>query len=427
MNKTDVINYGKDYYNTWFLALLPLIVCATFLYSPRVLLICAVASITARATDVAMSVVLKRNMDGEDRGSILAALVFSMMIPVTVPLYVVVVTVALVIMAGKYFFGGKDVYPFSLAALAMCVASVNWPDKIFAAVVPFSKVNFWTGASNNIISGSSVIKLGGLPYISSFDLLLGNHPGAIGTGFVLIIIASAIFLIATKKLSWHAPVTFIATCAVISLLFPRIYGVPRLYSLKYELLCSNIIFFAVFVMNEEATSPKNNKSKIMFGFICGLVSMFFRYFGQYEIGCCFALLIVNATSGFWDRLFESGDMTVKKRFEGVFTVVNKEYKELENKVVKNKTIKEIKDNNLDEENKETIKNNQNSSSKNKTKKSKNNKAKKSNKNDDMSATKTLDIISKAEDYIDEVEFSTQTIDMKEALKSYEEKCGKEEK
>ena len=44
--------------------------------------------------------------------------------------------------------------------------------------------------------------------------------------------------------------------------------------------------------------------------------------------------------------------------------------------------------------------------------------------EDMGKTTTLDIISRAEDDIDQVEFSTQTIDMEQALREFEEKYNK---
>lgn len=428
MDKIKTKTDGRSYYDDMFLALLPIILCASVVYSRRVLLVCGVAAITARVVDVAMALLLKKDIDAEDKSSIIAALTFSMMLPVSIPLYIVVVTVSLVVMAGKHIFGGKDVYPFSLAALGMCVAAVNWPENVFQAVRPLTKVSFWTGEAVNVISGTELIKLGGLPYISTFDLLLGNHPGAMGMGFLLVIFACGAFLIVNKRITWHVPVTFLITCAAFSLIFPRIYGVSRLYSLKYEMLCSSILFFSIFLINEPATTPKNPKAKIFFGFLCGIMTMIFRYFGSYEIGGCFALLLINATVGFWDRLFDA-DSSYEKNMsvaisENLDTVSKKSTKP-QNKVKKSQARE---NDNVSEE--KQIKNN---SSKNNTKKSnknnleKKNSVKPSKQKDNMSYTTTLDIISRAEDSIDEVEFSTQTIDMKEALQNFEKIRNKEEK
>ena len=125
-NKTKSTQRHYDY---MMLALAPIIICASFVYSARVLLVCGVAFITARIVDVAVSVIRKKEIDVEDKTSTVAALTFCMMLPVSVPLYIVIVSVALTVLVGKHVFGGKDVYPFNLAALAMCIAAVNWQVK----------------------------------------------------------------------------------------------------------------------------------------------------------------------------------------------------------------------------------------------------------------------------------------------------------
>lgn len=394
MSSTSKKITNQTHYDDMVLALLPLIICACFMHSARVLLICGTAVVTARIVDVAMCVLRRQEIDRNDKSSMVAALTFCMMLPVSVPLYVVIMPVALATLVGKHIFGGKDAYPFSLAALTLCIAAVNWPSEVFKAVKPFADVNFWTGATRSTVSSSLQIKTGGLPYISTLNLLLGNHAGAMGSGFIVIIITVAVFLLVSKRITWHVPVTFLLTCSAIAVIFPRIYGVSRIDSLKYEILTSAIVFYAVFMLNEPATTPKKPQAKIIFGFLCGVLTMIFRYFGSFEIGGCFALLLVNATEGYWDRLFTKGEEKPDKRQ----IPSQKEKKE-------SKTLYKTAEKAAD-----------------KTEKTKAAKAK-----TNISATTTLDIISRAEDDIDQVEFSTQTIDVREALKAFEEKYNKEGK
>ncbi|MEG1862076.1 MAG: RnfABCDGE type electron transport complex subunit D, partial [Oscillospiraceae bacterium] len=300
MTKPKLNDKPTSHYNDMLLALIPIMLCATVLYGGRVLLICATGFAVARAVDVWVAVMRHKEIDVSDKSSAVAAITFCMLLPVSIPLYVVAMTVALVTLVGKHIFGGKDVYPFSLAALSMCVAAVNWPEEVFKAVKPFSQVAFWSGVSQSTISGAGTIKMGGLPYISNLNLILGNYAGPMGASFVLIIFAVAVFLLSTKRITWHIPVSFLLTCCAFSILFPRIYGISVFTSLKFEMLSGALIFSAIFMLNEPATTPKNPKAKIAFGILVGLVSMLFRYFGSYEIGVCFALLLVNATEGFVD-------------------------------------------------------------------------------------------------------------------------------
>ena len=434
MTHTKHIKTSQQHYDYMLLALMPLIVCACVIYSARVLLICATAFMTARIVDVATAVARKQEIDAGDKSSAVAALTFCMMLPVSVPLYIVVVTVAVTILVGKHIFGGKDVYPFNLAALAMCMAAVNWPEEVFKAVTPMTGVNFWTGAAQSSLTGSSQIKLGGLPYISTFDLLLGNHAAAMGSAFVLVIVSIGVFLLATKHITWHAPVSFLATCIVFSLVFPRIYGVSAIDSLKYEILCSAIVFYAVFMLNEPATTPKNPRAKIVFGILTGLLTMLFRYFGSYEIGGCFALLLVNATEGYWDRLFDKDTIhSAEEKLSSALKIGTKqptEHKKPEPEAKTEKTVKAEKtsEKHTEPANSKKVYKKEEKQPVSKTvktaEKKKSAKNKRTAKEDALSATTTLDIISRAEDDIDQVMFSTQTIDMEEALRAFEEKYNK---
>lgn len=410
MNKTNVRIREQSHYDDMLLALLPIMLCACVMYSARVLLVCAVALLTARIADVAMAVIRKQEIDTSDKSSTVAALVFCMMLPVSVPLYIVVVTVAVTVILGKHAFGGKDVYPFSLSALAMCFAAVNWPNRVLAAVAPLTKVSFWSGAAESALSGASQIKAGGLPYVSTINLLLGYHPGAMGSAFILVILAVAIFLLAEKRITWHIPVSFLVTCAVIAVVFPRIYGVSRFDRLKLELLSSALLFYAVFMLNEPATTPNNPRAKIVFGILSGVLTMLFRYFGSYEIGGCFALLLVNATEGFWDRLFSAGGIFENKRS---FKRWLEQFKANSSKA---KTPVPVSG-----EPAVQVKKRRKSRSQDSGQKSVGEKARKNSKE----TTELLNIISAAEDNIDQVKFTTRTIDVKQALKELEEKQKKE--
>lgn len=351
-------------------ATLPLIFCGTVLYGPRVLLLCAIAMVTAKAVDVVVSMMRHENYDSTDHSSELSAIIFCLMLPVNVPVYVIVVSVLLAVLVGKHCFGGKDVYPFNLAALSMCCAAVNWSDKVFVAVTPFSKVNFWSGATAGAtVTTAGIVKSGGVPAHDTLNLLLGNHPGAMGSDFVLVIAAIGLYLIVTKRITWHIPVSFLLTCMAIAFAFPRVYGFSRVESMQLELLNGVVLFTALFMLNEPTTTPHNPKAKIIYGILAGVLGMMFRYFGGFELGSCFALLLVNTMDNVIDRFAEG------RLFE--------------------KSEKAAEEKNARAESKKAVR-----------------KADKPKKD-------TMDIISEAEDNIDEVLYSTRTISIDEILKAEE--------
>ncbi len=396
-------------------AVMPLILCGWVLYGARVLLLNLVAMVTARAVDVLVSMVRKTEFDSRDNSSVLAAIIFCLMLPVNVPLYVVIVPVVLTILVGKHLFGGSGVYPFNLSALAMCCAAVNWPEAVFSAVVPFTKVELLSGyAANATVSNATILKNGGVPLYDAAQLLLGNYPASMGADFVIVIIALGVFLLLKKRITWHIPVTFLLTCAAIAFAFPRVYGFSRLDSISIEMLTGSVFFVALFMLSEPTTTPKTPKAKIIFGVLAGLLGMMFRYFGSFEIGTCFALLIVNTLDGYIDRMV-AVEGRIRLEIPQVKTVQERKA-EREEKLLKEKEEKRLKEaakaeKSRREKEQKIVRETQ------KTVKKMERKTEKAAK---TAKPDTMGLISEAEDNLDDVIYSTRTLKIEEILRMEEE-------
>ncbi len=379
-------NINKKHYDAMLIAVMPLIVASAIMYGARVILLSAIAMITARVIDVLATMIFKMELDTADKSSVVAALVFTLMLPVSIPIYIVVVTIIVTIFIGKYAFGGSGAYPFSLPALAICLAAVNWPSEVFKVVEPFSEVSFFSGASLEFSTHTTVIKQGGLPNVAFIDLILGNYASSMGTSFVLIIVAVGIYLITTKRISFQIPFCFLLSYSIFALIFPRIYGISIIDNLTLEVLTSGCIFYAFFVVSEPALTPKGKNAQIIYGVLAGVLGVLFTYFGEFEIGVCFAILILNAMQRSIEEgalmleLFMSNKKSKPKNIKAK-TVVPADSKKDEPKEEKpieekpQKTQKEIIEENLS----------------------------------------PIELIKKAEDDIDEVIFSTQTFSMQELL------------
>jgi len=385
----------KNHDKSMLWAIFALALCGSVLHGARVWLLCAVATVTAKVVDVLVSMIRRTDYDATDHSSELAALIFTLMLPVNIPVYVIVVSVVLTIYVGKHMFGGRDVYPFNLAALAMCCAAVNWPDKVFSAVVPFAKVDFFSGyTAQTTLSNASLIKAGGVPPYNTVDMLLGNYPGAMGADFVLVIVVIGLFMILCRKITWHIPVTFLITCGAIAYIFPRIYGFSRLESIQLEMLNGSVFFVALFMLADPVTTPKTPKAKIVFGFVTAVLAMIFRYVGSFDIGTCFALLLVNTLDGYIERMV-SGDRIKVADVAGEDTEENKREKTVHRKILTAEKTEKTKE-----------------------------KAPKGQKEKIRGASDAMDLISETEDNIDNVIYSTRTISIEEILKAEEEQKRK---
>ena len=375
----------KNYEKSILWAIFALALCGSVLHGARVWLLCLVAVVSAKAMDVLVSMIRRCDYDSTDHSSDIAALIFTLMLPVNIPIYVIAVSVCLSTVVGKHMFGGKDSYPFNLAALTMCCAAVNWPDKVFSAVAPFAKVELLSGyTANATLSNASLIKDGGVPPYGFMDMLLGNYPGVMGADFIIVIVVIGLFMIMRRKITWHVPVTFLVTCGAIAFAFPRIYGFSRVDSIQLELLNGSVFFVALFMLADPVTTPKTPKAKMVFGFATAVMAMVFRYFGSFDIGTCFALLLIDPLEGYIERLFGSEKIKVAEI---------KAEDEAEDKG--KKTYRAPKE---EKPHREKIR----------------------------GASDAMDLISETEDNIDNVLYSTRTISIEEILRAEAEQKKRKE-
>ena len=69
----------------------------------------------------------------------------------------------------------------------------------------------------------------------------------------------------------------------------------------YNLLGGGLMLGAFFMATDYVTSPVSHLGQVIFGLGCGLITVFIRYFGSYNEGVCYAILIMNLTVWIIDK------------------------------------------------------------------------------------------------------------------------------
>ena len=81
----------------------------------------------------------------------------------------------------------------------------------------------------------------------------------------------------------------------------------------YSLLSGGVLFGAVFMLTDPVTSPINSPSRVMYGIIAAVFTVFIRLFAALPEGVAFSILIVNMLAPFLDHYeWSSSKFTVKK-------------------------------------------------------------------------------------------------------------------
>ena len=138
-----------------------------------------------------------------------------------------------------------------------------------------------------------------LPEESILDMFLGNCPGSIGELSALALLIGGVYLVARKVISARIPVAYLATVAVITLIFHKT-DAPLAW-MAYSLFSGGVMLGAIFMATDYATSPVTPVGQVVYGIGCGVLTVIFRYFGLFPEGVTYAILLMNALVWFIDR------------------------------------------------------------------------------------------------------------------------------
>ena len=111
-------------------------------------------------------------------------------------------------------------------------------------------------------------------------------------------------LLFKKYITWHIPVSFLGTVAVIAWVFggkgTLFTGDPLIH-----LFSGGLMLGAWFMATDYVTSPSMRKAQLIFGAGCGALTMLIRLLGGFPEGVMFAILLMNCFAPLLDRGFKS--------------------------------------------------------------------------------------------------------------------------
>lgn len=290
------------------IALLPALIMSVYLFGFMSLVIVLVSVAACVLFEYLGCIVFKRKQTLLDLSAVVTGVLLAFNLPPTVPVWMPIVGAFFAIFIVKQIFGGLG-SNFVNPALAARVFLLSWPQDMTNYTYPiYNPLGNIQVDAMSAATPLSFLKNGKLPDQSFFELLLGNRGGVIGETCAIVLLAGGAYLLIRKVITWHIPVAFIGTVALLTFIFPQ--AMPRLDFMIYEILSGGLILGAVFMATDYVTSPVTPSGKIIFGVGCGALTVFIRYFGGYPEGVSFAILIMNTLAFTIDKL------TKRKKFGG---------------------------------------------------------------------------------------------------------------
>jgi electron transport complex protein RnfD len=298
-------------------ALLPAIAAYYFFFGPGILISLALASVTALVAEAAM--LQLRNYPVKhfltDGSAILTAWLLALSIPPLAPWWLIVVGTAFAIVVAKHLYGGLGNNLFNPAMVGFAVLMISFPTHMTQWTAPLLLSQHPVGFSEALqyyFSGTlQGVNLDAVTMATPLDTLktqlnlqhtvgevkhmpiFGNFGGKGGEVVAAMYLLGGLFLLQQRIITWHSPVSFLVTLALVAALFngidPNRYDTPM-----FHLFTGGAMLGAFFIATDYVTSPTTPLGKLIFGTGVGFLEYVIRVFGGYPDGVAFSILIMNA-------------------------------------------------------------------------------------------------------------------------------------
>ena len=276
---------------------------AVYNFGPRALTAALVSVAGCCAFEWLYRAMLHKNNTLSDFSAAVTGILIAFVCPVTIPYWILLVGDFFAIVVVKQLFGGvgKNFLNPALAARAFMLC---WAGEMTTWVGPRSSVPVMgvidAATYPTPMSLLHENNLSGLQQIYDLPkMFVGLIGGSMGEVSAMLLILGGLFLIWRKVITWYIPVTYIGTVAVLTFLFPR--GNDPVQWMLYNLLGGGLMLGAFFMATDYVTSPVSHLGQAIYGVGCGLITVFIRYFGSYNEGVCYAILIMNLTVWIIDK------------------------------------------------------------------------------------------------------------------------------
>ena len=284
------------------IALLPALLVSFLYFGIGSVIVCLTSVVSCVFLEWAINKYMLRNerLTITDGSAALTGLLLGMNLPSNLPVWIIIIGALFAIGVAKMSFGGLGCNIFNPALVGRAALLVAFPAQMttWPKVGELGYTDAATGATPLALM-KEAIKSGDASVLSQLPdattLLLGNHPdgaGALGEVCALALLIGMVYMLWKKIITWHIPVSIIATVFVLSALMHHcnpVYADPCTV-----ILTGGLMLGAIFMATDYVTSPMTPKGQLIYGTCIGVLTVVIRNWGAYPEGMSFAILIMNA-------------------------------------------------------------------------------------------------------------------------------------
>lgn len=279
-------------------ALLPAVALALYCFG----LGAAIVIVTSIVGCIAVEYLIARFMLGQkptigNLSAVLTGLLLALNLPSNLPIWTVLIGCVIAIGIGKMTFGGLGCNIFNPALVGRVFLLLSFP----------VQMTTWPLAMENRLAyldattGATTLGQLKMAQITGADVDILNHAlgftgGSMGEMGAIALLIGFVYLLCTRTITWHIPVSILATVALFSLCIGVNPGV--------QLVTGGLMLGAIFMATDYVTSPMSRSGMIVYGIMIGLITVIIRQWGAYPEGVSFAILIMNGLTPLINRYFK---------------------------------------------------------------------------------------------------------------------------
>ncbi|NNC99757.1 MAG: NADH:ubiquinone reductase (Na(+)-transporting) subunit B, partial [Gammaproteobacteria bacterium] len=231
-----------------------------------------------------------------NEGFFVTSVLFSLTLPLTVPLWQVALGISFGVVIGKEVFGGTGKNFLNPALTGRAFLYFAYPAQLSGDAV-WVAVDGYTGATALSVAASGGMQALNEAGFTIQQTLTGYIAGSIGETSLIAIGIGALFLLYTKVASWRIMLGVIVGVVVTTLLFNAIGSdTNAMFAVTpaWHLVIGGLAFGTVYMATDPVSAAMTDAGRFWFGFLIGLMTILIRVVNPaFPEGIMLAILFAN--------------------------------------------------------------------------------------------------------------------------------------
>ncbi|MBD3308443.1 RnfABCDGE type electron transport complex subunit D [candidate division KSB3 bacterium] len=299
-------------------SLWPALVGAIYFFGWRTLVVVLVSLLTCVITEWLF--VRKKKPNKVSEAVFVTAVLYGMILPPTIPFYMVILGGIFGIMFGKMAFGGFGMNVFNPALVARAFVYITFPIQSTAEWIPAAKFADFPGgfatwlysplentmSAITAATSLSAYRDGASTLPSLWQLFLGSISGqferlgevtligggSIGETSVLLIALGGIYIVYKQAANWKIVASFFGAFIVLQTIF-HLADPAKVGSPLFGLFAGGVVYAGFYMLTDPISAARTDPGRVIFGILVALLTILIRAYSLFAGGVMFAVLLGN--------------------------------------------------------------------------------------------------------------------------------------